>query len=130
MAHHAIRLSGDALVLPLTLCVGVLNLAGCGGFGPPRTATPGADSVTALNRIAPGPCNQAVASVLAGEGIPVSTLRTATYSELRNGPSSRVSRYDVWLSPQGQSGAIIVSLDETCRPMQIYTQGGASLQRQ
>lgn len=117
-AHSPAGFAGLALVL-----------AGCGAIDPVRTATPQPDSVAALGRLATGPCNEGVASALAGEGIPVSAFRTATYSEIRNGQSARVSQYDVWLYPQGQSGSIVVSLDERCRPFQVYSRGGASLER-
>lgn len=113
----------------LAACAGALALAGCAAIGPPRTATPDPAAVTALNGMARGPCNQVVASVLAGEAIPLSAFRGANYSEIRSGPSASVSQYEVWLYPRDQDGVIVVNLDNTCRPMQIYGRGGADLQR-
>ena len=103
-------------------------LAGCSGLTPPRTATPNSETVTALNGMLRGPCNQSVASVLAGENIPISAFRGASYNEIRGGPSASVSQYEAWLYPRDQQGAIVVDMDNVCRPMQIYGRGGADLQ--
>ena len=128
MHRHAGRLSRNRRTAGFILCAGLLGLGACASMGPPRTAEPAPGAVEALNGMAKGPCNRPVASVLAGEGIPVGQFRDAVYSELRTGPSGRVSQYEVWLYPRDKPGVLTVTMDETCRPMQIYTREGGNMQ--
>lgn len=129
MTRRAYKVRSPAPMAGLAVGTITLIITGCGSIAPPRTATADPAVVSTLNGLVRGPCNQAVASVMAGEGIPISEIRAAIYSEIRGGPSSSVSQYDVWLYPRDQDGAVIVNLDNTCRPMQIYARGGANLQR-
>ncbi len=128
MHRHAGRLSRNRRTAGVILCAGLLGLGACANMGPPRSAEPAPGALEALNGMARGPCNRAVASVLAGEGIPVGQFREAVYSELRTGPGGRVSQYEVWLYPRDKTGVLVVNMDETCRPMQIYTRRGGSVQ--
>lgn len=128
MHRHAGRLSRNRRTAGLILCTGLLGLGACASFSPPRSAEPAPGAVEALNGMARGPCNRAVASVLAGEGIPVGQFRDAVYSELRTGPGGRVSQYEIWLYSRNNPGVLVVNTDETCRPMQVYTREGGSLQ--
>ncbi|KAA0682791.1 hypothetical protein [Roseomonas genomospecies 6] len=128
MHRHAGRRSRNRSSAGIILCAGLLSLGACASMGPPRTAEPAPGAVAALDGMVKGPCNRAVASVLAGEGIPVGQFRTAIYSESRTGPSARVSQYDTWLYPRDKAGVLIVKTDETCRPMGIYTREGGNLQ--
>ena len=128
MHRHAGRRSRNRRTAGIILCAGLLGLGACAGLAPPRTAEPAPGAVEALNGLVQRTCNRQVASVLAGEGIPVEQFRAAVYSELRTGPGGRVSLYEIWLYAKDKPGVLIVNTDETCRPMQIYTREGGSLQ--
>jgi len=132
MSVRAERPFRNSRRLSLATGAGALSLAGilagCAGLTPPRTATPDSGTVTTLNGMVRGACNQSVASVLAGENIPISAFRGATYNEIRGGPSASVSQYEAWLYLRNQQGVIVVDMDNVCRPMQIYARGGADLQ--
>lgn len=128
MHRHAGRRSRTRRTAGIILGAGLLGLGACASLGPPRTAEPAPGAVEALNAMVTGPCNRPAASVLAGEGIPVGQFRSAIYSEARTGPSARVSQYELWLYPRDKAGVLIVKMDESCRPMQIYTREGGTVQ--
>ncbi|MBK4718974.1 hypothetical protein JJL56_08840 [Azospirillum sp. YIM DDC1] len=128
MHRHAGRRSRNRRTAGIILCAGFLGLGACASLAPPRSAEPAPGAVEALNDMVKGACNRPVASVLAGEGIPVGQFRTAIYSEQRTGPSARVSQYEMWLYPRDKAGVLIIKMDETCRPMQVYTREGGNVQ--
>ncbi|CAO3372162.1 hypothetical protein [Azospirillum argentinense] len=128
MHRHAGRRSLTRRTAGIILCTGLLGLGACAALGPPPTAEPAPGALEALNAMVKGPCNRPAASVLAGEGIPVGQFRTAIYSEARTGPSARISQYEMWLYPRDKTGVLIVKMDDTCRPMQVYTREGGSVQ--
>ncbi|MBK3773659.1 hypothetical protein [Azospirillum aestuarii] len=128
MHRHAGRRSRNRRTAGIILCAGFLGLGACASLAPPRSAEPAPGAVEALNGMVKGACNRPVASVLAGEGIPVGQFRAAIYSEQRTGPSARVSQYEMWLYPRDKAGVLIIKMDETCRPMQVYTREGGNVQ--
>lgn len=83
--------------------------------------------VSALDRLSPNPCNPLVASVLAGANVPLSNIRSLAYGLYRAEISDRIVRYDAWVGLKDQPGSIVVTADDTCRPIQIYAREGARL---
>ncbi|MDQ2104058.1 hypothetical protein [Azospirillum isscasi] len=107
-----------------TLALALLA-GGCTGFQPVRLATAEPGAVAALNRLSPAGCNGTVAAALAGAGIPLSDVRGLVYG-LTYG-FEYVVRYDAWVALNSQPGAVVVTMDEFCQPIQIYARGGARL---
>ncbi|WP_247883104.1 hypothetical protein [Azospirillum brasilense] len=101
-------------------------MAACAGLSPPPQAAPEPGAVSALDRLSPSRCNEAVASSLAGVRIPVSDVRYLAYGLYRNIPGDIVG-YDAWVGLNSQPGAVVVQLDEVCTPRQIYAREGARL---
>ncbi len=114
------RMKWQRTTLALALLAGA-----CAGLQPVRLAMPEPGAVEALNRLSPAGCNGTVASALAGAGIPISDVRSLVYG-LTYG-YEYVVRYDAWVSLKGQPGAVVVTMDESCQPIQIYARGGARL---
>lgn len=104
----------------------VFFIAACAGLSPPPQAMPEPGAVSALDRLSPNPCNEVVASSLAGVRIPASDVRYLSYGLYRNIPGDIVG-YDAWVGLNSQPGAVVVQLDEYCAPRQIYARGGARL---
>lgn len=105
----------------------LLGLTACAGFGPPPMARPAPAALSALERASPNPCNPAVASVLAGSNVPASNIRGVAYGFYRDGFSGDIFRYDAFVGLKDQPGSIVVTVDEDCRPIQIYAREGARL---
>lgn len=101
-------------------------VAACTGLSPPPQAAPEPGAVDTLDRLSPSPCNEAVASSLAGVRIPMSDVRYLAYGLYRNIPGDIVG-YDAWVGLNSQPGAVVVQLDEFCAPRQIYAREGARL---
>ncbi|WP_237904281.1 hypothetical protein [Azospirillum brasilense] len=104
----------------------VVLVAACAGLSPPPQAAAEPGAVSALDRLSPNRCNEAVASSLAGVRIPVSDVRYLAYGLYRNIPGDIVG-YDAWVGLNSQPGAVVVQLDEYCAPRQIYAREGARL---
>lgn len=112
--------SGRVAALAATLILGA-----CAGLQPPPQGVPPPGSVAALDRLATNPCNEAVASVLAGSEVAIERIRGLVYGVDYDELSDRIVRYQAWASFADQPGQAVVLLDDRCRPYQIYTRGGA-----
>ncbi|CAO3436129.1 hypothetical protein [Azospirillum doebereinerae] len=104
-----------------------LVLTACASLRPPPMAVPETAMVSTLERFSPNPCNPAVASVLAGANVPLSNIRSVAYGLYRDEITGRIIRYDAWVGLKDQPGSIVVTVDDTCRPIQIYAREGARL---
>ncbi|MBB3264068.1 hypothetical protein FHW79_001683 [Azospirillum sp. OGB3] len=104
-----------------------LLMAACANLNPPPQAAPEPGAVSTLDRLASNPCNEMVASSLAGVQIPVSDVRYLTYGLYRDIRRGEIVGYDAWMGLNSQPGAVVVQLDSLCAPQQIYARGGARL---
>lgn len=113
-----------ARVAGLALAVG---LAACQGIAPPPAGRADPATLSALDRFNSNSCNPAVASVLAGTGVPAQQIRGLTYGIYRSVTGDQITGWDAWVGLTDQPGAIVVSMDGDCRPRQIYAREGARL---
>jgi hypothetical protein len=115
--------------IPAAAAAGALTLvlAACGSIAPPPVATPDPAVLAALDRNASNSCNPSVASVLTGARIPASDIRGLSYGIYRDEFRDIIVRWDAWVYLNSQPGAVVVTVDEDCRPIQIYARGGAKL---
>lgn len=105
-----------------------LLLAGCSAaIAPPPRAVPDPATLAALERFGRHPCTRSVAEVLAGLGVPASSVAGVVYDERRHLNRERPWGYDVWVARVGEPGALVVSVDQICVPQQAYARGGATL---
>ncbi|QCO13975.1 hypothetical protein D3869_01295 [Azospirillum brasilense] len=102
-------------------------MAACANLSPPPQAAPEPGAVSALDRFSSNPCNEVVASSLAGARIPVSDVRYLSYGLYRDIRRGEIVGYDAWMGLNSQPGAVVVQLDAVCTPQQIYARGGAQL---
>ncbi|PWC31493.1 hypothetical protein TSO352_31375 [Azospirillum sp. TSO35-2] len=102
-------------------------LAGCGAIPTPQVARPDPAVLSALERASSNECNPSVASVLTGSGVQAPQIRSVAYGLYRDEIRDRIVRYDAWIGLTNQPGAIVVTVDDDCRPIQIYARGGARL---
>lgn len=105
----------------------VLCAAACAG--PPRTVEPSAQAVDTLLQLREHRCTPAVASVLEGQEVDPASVTSLIVTEERINTNEfdDIVGYLAWMRLAGQSGYLVVSLDEFCRVRQIYTRGGAEL---
>lgn len=104
-----------------------LLLAACGSIAPPPVATPDPAVLAVLERNAANSCNPSVASVLTEARIPASDIRGLSYGIYRDEFRDIIVRWDAWVYLNSQPGAVVVTVDEDCRPIQIYAREGATL---
>ncbi|MBP2301086.1 hypothetical protein [Azospirillum picis] len=120
------------MIRKLTTCgaatgIGLMLLAGCAGLEPPPTANPDPAVLGALERTSANECNPSVASVLTGAKVPAGSIRGVSYGLYRDINTGRIVRYDAWVGLTDQPGSLVVTVDDFCRPIQIYARGGAAL---
>ncbi|WP_082109044.1 hypothetical protein [Azospirillum thiophilum] len=115
--------------VPALMMAGGLALltAGCGGIAPPPMAPPDPATLATLDRFVSNDCNPVAASALTGIGIPASDIRGANYGIYRDEFRDIIVRWDAWVYLHSQPGAVVVTMDEDCRPIQIYAREGATL---
>lgn len=113
--------------LPARIIALALALAagGCAGLHPIRLSAPEPGMVATLDRYSASPCNEAVAAALAGARVPASQVDGLVYGLYRG--LEDIVGYDAWVSLKNQPGSVVVHLDASCTPTQIYGRGGARL---
>lgn len=112
----------------LALTGALLGLAACADrIAPPPRPAPEPAVLGTVQRLAPHPCDHAIASVLTGLGVPGNALSAITVEERRELDGDRLLGFEGWVWREGQPGSVVVSLNEYCVPYQVYARDGARL---
>lgn len=111
--------AAGALTLLVSACASVIS--------PPPVAQPDPAVLSTLERYSAGECNPQTAAVLTGMHIPAGDIRGLSYGLYRDEFRDAIVRWDAWVYLKDQPGSLVVTLDEDCRPIQVYARGGATL---
>ncbi|GLR78521.1 hypothetical protein GCM10007856_11930 [Azospirillum oryzae] len=111
--------AAGALTLLVSACASVIS--------PPPVAQPDPAVLSTLERYSAAECNPQTAAVLTGMHVPAGDIRGLSYGLYRDEFRDAIVRWDAWVYLKDQPGALVVTLDEDCRPIQAYARGGATL---
>ncbi|MBK1838094.1 hypothetical protein JHL17_11775 [Azospirillum sp. YIM B02556] len=115
----ALAATAGALTLLTSACATYIS--------PPPVAQPDPALLAVLNRHVTNDCNPQTAAVLTGMHLPADNIRGFNYGIYRDEYRDTIVRWDGWVYLKDQPGALVVTLDEDCRPIQIYAREGAKL---
>lgn len=111
--------AAGALTMLVSACASTLS--------PPPVAQPDPALLSIINSNVTNDCNPQTAAVLTGVGLPASNVRGVNYGIYRDEYRDKIVRWDAWVYLKDQPGSLVVTLDEDCRPIQIYAREGARL---
>lgn len=111
--------AAGALTLLVSACASTLS--------PPPVAQPDPALLAVIDSNVTNDCNPQTAAVLTGVGLPASNVRGVNYGIYRDEYRGKIVRWDAWVYLKDQPGALVVTLDEDCRPIQVYAREGAKL---
>ncbi|WP_247894475.1 hypothetical protein [Azospirillum sp. B510] len=111
--------AGGALSLLVSACASSIS--------PPPVAQPDPAVLGALDSNVSNDCNPQTAAVLTGIRLQAGNIRGANYGIYRDPFRDAIIRWDAWIYLKDQPGALVVSLDGDCRPIQVYAREGAKL---
>ena len=117
--NFAAAAASGTLTLLISACASTLS--------PPPVAQPDPAVLSTLERYSSAECNPQTAAVLTGMHVPAGDIRGLSYGLYRDAFRDAIIRWDAWVYLKGQPGAVVVTLDEDCRPIQAYARGGATL---
>ncbi|WP_372394753.1 hypothetical protein ABMY26_01750 [Azospirillum sp. HJ39] len=115
----AAALGAAALTLLVSACAS--------SIAPPPVAPPDPVLLGTLERYTVNDCNPQTAAVLTALRLPASDVRGFNYGIYRDEFRDIIVRWDAWVYLNSQPGALVVTLDEDCRPIQVYAREGARL---
>ncbi|PWC80213.1 hypothetical protein TSH100_30210 [Azospirillum sp. TSH100] len=111
--------AAGTLTLLVSACASTLS--------PPPMAQPDPALLAVINSNVANDCNPQTASVLTGLRLPPGNIRGVNYGIYRDMFRDAIVRWDAWVYLKDQPGALVVTLDEDCRPIQVYAREGAKL---
>lgn len=111
--------AAGALTMLVSACASTLS--------PPPVAQPDPALLAIINSNVTNDCNPQTAAVLTGIGLPASNVRGVNYGIYRDEYRDKIVRWDAWVYLKDQPGSLVVTLDEDCRPIQVYAREGAKL---
>ncbi|WP_042697740.1 hypothetical protein [Azospirillum sp. B506] len=115
----AMAAAAGALTLLVSACASTLS--------PPPVAQPDPAVLAVINSNVTNDCNPQTAAVLTGLRLPAGNIRGVNYGIYRDEYRDKIVRWDAWVYLKDQPGSLVVTLDEDCRPLQVYAREGAKL---